>query len=59
MEGIKLHRCGLYDFIRVQPGAELMPAFGAGCCRTLFNDNRRRILRMIANGTIQMPPPVS
>lgn len=39
--------CGRYDFIIKQPGAEYYPAFGAGCCRGLFNTKRERLLRRI------------
>ena len=39
------YRCGRYEFIRAQPGADVVPAFGAGCCMSLFNANRERILR--------------
>lgn len=40
----KRYACGLYDHIIKQPGAEIMPAFGAGCCRSLFNEDRDLIL---------------
>lgn len=42
--GVVRYRCGLYEFIRGQPGAELSPAFGAGCSSTLFNEDRDRVL---------------
>lgn len=38
------YRCGRYEFIRTQPGSEFMPAFGAGCCMSLFNEARENIL---------------
>lgn len=38
------YKCGIYDSIVGQPGAEVSPAFGAGCSSTLFNDDRDRIL---------------
>jgi hypothetical protein len=33
------YRCERYDFILTQPGAELSPAFGAGCCSPLNSDH--------------------
>lgn len=38
------YRCGRYDFIRTQPFAEMVPAFGGGCSSTMFNRDRERIL---------------
>lgn len=38
------YRCGIYEIIRRQPGAELSPAFGAGCSSVLFNVDRDRVL---------------
>jgi len=32
------YECGIYDEIVQQPGAELVPAFGAGCCSNLNSD---------------------
>jgi hypothetical protein len=42
--GVEVFRCGIYEEIRQQPGSEWNPAFGAGCCMSLFNDNRQRII---------------
>lgn len=39
------YRCGRYEFIVKQQGAEFVPAFGAGCCMPLFNDARDQVLR--------------
>mgnify|MGYP000511781127 CR=1 FL=1 len=39
--------CGIYEYIITQPGWEFSPAFGAGCCSTLFNPERNAILREI------------
>lgn len=36
--------CARYDYIREQPGADLSPAFGAGCSSPLFNEDRERVL---------------
>jgi len=36
--------CGIYDQIIGQPGAELSPAFGAGCSSVL-NGDRQNLLR--------------
>ena len=54
-EGLKdsdvtIYRCGRYDFIKQQPGNEIMPAFGAGCCMSLFNNNRMAIIKEIKSG---------
>lgn len=38
------YRCGRYEFIQTQPGSEWIPAFGAGCCSSLFNEDRDRIV---------------
>ena len=43
--GAELHACGLYDEIVKQPGADMYPAFGGGCCMPLFNDLRDKIAR--------------
>jgi len=37
--------CGIYDEIINKPGSELSPAFGAGCCSPLFNEDRRAIIK--------------
>lgn len=44
---IPRYRCGRYEYIVKQPGADMMPAFGGGCCSPLFNDDRDRIVRVI------------
>lgn len=41
---IERYRCGKYDEIVGRPGAELSPAFGAGCCSPLFNERRNAIV---------------
>lgn len=38
------YRCGRYEFIREQPFADIVPAFGGGCSSTLFNRDRERVL---------------
>ena len=40
--------CGKYDEIIAMPEEEWYanPAFGAGCCMSLFNENRERLLRL-------------
>ena len=37
--------CGIAEEIVKDPTWEISPAFGAGCCRPLFNEARERILR--------------
>ena len=39
---VVFYKCGIYDFIQKQPDAHLSPAFGAGCCQSLFNPDRNR-----------------
>lgn len=41
-DGVVIHGCGIHDEIRGEPGEDLDPAFGAGCCSPLFNDQRNR-----------------
>lgn len=43
------YTCGIYHQIIGQPGWELSPAFGAGCCSSLFNADRDAIIRDIRN----------
>jgi hypothetical protein len=38
------YTCGIYREILKKPGWELSPAFGAGCCSSLFNPDRARII---------------
>jgi len=38
------YRCGRYHQIKDQPTADLSPAFGAGCCSSLFNGDRDSVL---------------
>jgi hypothetical protein len=49
-QSTRIYRCGRYAFISQQPGADFMPAFGAGCCMNLFNDNRERVIRLLVQG---------
>lgn len=44
------YTCGIYDEIVKQPFWEHNPAFGAGCCSSLFNPDRAAILRDIRSG---------
>lgn len=41
---VERYRCGRYDEIVNEPTAEIAPAFGAGCCMTMFNQRRSEIL---------------
>ena len=54
-ENFEVYRCGRYEFIKVQPGSDMMPAFGAGCCMGLFNTNRQNIIKAIKAGTHDEP----
>ncbi|NCQ52139.1 hypothetical protein GW796_09655 [archaeon] len=49
-DDFKIYRCGNYEYIKKQPGNEIMPAFGAGCCMGLFNSNREKIKKAIFSG---------
>ncbi len=44
-EHYTLYQCGKYDEIKRTPGNDVCPAFGYGCCRTLFNETRERIIK--------------
>lgn len=42
-----IYRCGKYDEINALPPearADVNPAFGAGCCMSMFNTNRHNII---------------
>ena len=41
---VERYRCGKYEEISKQPTANVMPAFGEGCCQPLFNQARTRVL---------------
>ena len=45
--GLLLYSCGIYDEIIKQPDAYFTPAFGAGCCRNLFNPIRDNIMEKL------------
>jgi hypothetical protein len=42
---VPIYACGLYDYIRTQPGWKMSPAFGQGCSSPLFNDMRERVIK--------------
>lgn len=44
---VTIYRCGRYEYIKQQPGNEFMPAFGAGCCMSMFNTDRQKIIQEI------------
>lgn len=48
---VTIYKCGLHDYIVQQVGADLMPAFGAGCCQPLFNEAREHTIKVIRAGT--------
>lgn len=49
-DNLEIYRCGNYEYIIKQPGHEIMPAFGAGCCMSLFNSDRSKIIKEINSG---------
>jgi len=52
------YRCGIYEHIQKQPGANFSPAFGAGCCSPLFNEDRTRIIKELTNVKKRIVPEV-
>lgn len=46
------YSCGKYEEIMAMPRHiwTVCPAFGAGCCSSMFNDDRDRIVKEMANG---------
>lgn len=40
--GVVLHACAIKDEIDKDPDSVWSPAFGAGCCSPLFNEQRAR-----------------
>jgi hypothetical protein len=51
------NRCAIYHDILAKPGPlwRLAPAFGAGCCMSLFNTHRIHRIRRIRAG-LDLPP---
>lgn len=54
VNGVTIYKCGKYEEIVKQPFSDFNPAFGAGCCQSLFNENRQKILALVEKG---MPLP--
>lgn len=48
------YSCGLYGEIIKDPTHHISPAFGAGCCRTLFNDLRKQVITEKYQGVEQL-----
>lgn len=46
------YSCGIYDEIIKDPTSEFSPAFGSGCCRTLFNESREKVIKEKYGGVI-------
>jgi hypothetical protein len=44
------NQCAIYDEIKSQPGADVSPAFGAGCSSTLCNIRRNKKLQALRQG---------
>ena len=40
------YRCGRYEYIKDQPFANSVPAFGGGCCSTINEDRDRIVLEL-------------
>lgn len=50
--------CSKYEEIIKTPGSENCPAFGFGCCMSLFNTRRERKLRELAKCSSSLPSDV-
>lgn len=55
VDGTEIHQCGIYEEILKQPGSDISPAFGAGCCSSMFNTNRQKIIQLVIGGRISLP----
>jgi hypothetical protein len=53
--GVQRYRCGKYDEIAADPSSVISPAFGAGCCSTLFNEPREQILVALRRRALEAP----
>lgn len=51
-EGFEFFECARHDFIIAQPGHEMMPAFGEGCCMPLFNTFRNANIKAMIDGKV-------
>jgi len=49
-----LSSCGIYEDVIKDPTSVVSPAYGSGCCRTLFNEQREIIIRERYEGIIPM-----
>jgi len=45
-----LYHCAIFEQIILDPSSYWSPAFGAGCCRDLFNEARERVIKVIKEG---------
>lgn len=46
------YNCGIYSDIVRDPSSVVSPAFGSGCCRSLFNQSRDRLVKVKYSGEI-------
>ena len=53
-----VYRCGKYEEILKQPFSDVSPAFGAGCCSPLFNEERSNIRQAMAQKVRTLKLPV-
>lgn len=58
-EGYEFFECGRHDWIIQQPGAENMPAFGAGCCMAMFNELRSANIRALMEKKVKIEKIIS
>ncbi|MGD1524570.1 hypothetical protein [Vibrio owensii] len=47
-----MSRCGDYERISKDPSSVVSPAFGAGCCMSMFNERRDAIIEKHYDGRI-------
>lgn len=50
-EGYEFFECGHHDWIIQQPGSEMMPAFGVGCCMNM-NTFRHANIKALLDGRV-------
>ena len=48
-----MSRCGKYEEIVRDPSSTFSPAFGAGCCMSMFNERRKEIIDTVYDGEEQ------
>lgn len=52
-DGEGLHSCGKYEEISADPMSKFSPAFGQGCCSSMFNEAREANIKRHHDGIEQ------